>query len=170
MQTPQGGPPGNMQKFPSMTSVHSMLSHGHLPPGHGYVPKPIKPDKPYGPTFVSVMNRTWRGPGKKYINYAIVTWCFAILFLLASGLYIGHRNVARLIVLRTEWFGAIFTIIFICLFCLTIHFIYKARQASNNWRKYIRVSKMLLYKYSCVSIYLKFSSQRTIQIQNHTGR
>ena len=48
------------QQFPSMVSVssmQSMLSMGYLPPGHGYVPKKQRPDKPYGLTFVTRMNR-----------------------------------------------------------------------------------------------------------------
>ena len=56
-----------------------------------------------------------------------------------SGLYIGHRNVSRMIVLRTEVFGAIFVIITILLWSLMFHFIYKARMESNKWRASVRV-------------------------------
>lgn len=85
------------------------------------------------------MNRTWRGDGGKYICYAIASFCVCILFVCATGLYVGHRNVSRITpVLRTEGFGAVFLIIALCFWCLTFHFIYKARVASNKWRRHVR--------------------------------
>lgn len=132
---------GGMHRYASMTSVHSMASLGHLPPGHGYIPRKQKPDKPYGPSFITIMNRTWRGPGKTYLTYALVAFCLALLFYGSAALYFGHRNVSRLMILRTEVFGAIFLIIAILLTGLTFHFIYKARYASNHWRGSTKVRK-----------------------------
>ena len=167
MHTPRGAPPGGAagmgQKYPSMQSVNTLLSQGYLPPGHGYVPKPIKPDKPFGPTFVTVMNRTWRGPGKKYLQYALVAWCVAILFLLATGLYWGHRNVSRMIVLRTEWFGAIFAIIFVCLVGLTFHLIHRARQESNRWRSFVRVTTPAVFSLTMMcSLKIAYMTSRCV--------
>ena len=129
-----------MYRYPSMTSVHSMASLGHLPPGHGYIPRKQKPDKPYGPSFVTIMNRTWRGPGKTYLLYALVACCVSLTFYGSAALYFGHRNVSRMMVLRTEVWGAIFIIIGILTTGLTFHLIWMARMASNDWRLYTRVS------------------------------
>ena len=70
-----------------------LVLSGYMPPGHGYVPKKQKPDKPYGPSFNSIMNRTWRGPGEKYLYYALVCGCVAILFFTGAGTYWGLRYV-----------------------------------------------------------------------------
>ena len=134
-----------MYRFPSMTSVHSMVSMGHLPPGHGYVPRKQKPDKPYGPNFVTIMNRTWRGPGAKYLIYSLICFCVALVFYSSAALYFGHRNVSRMIVLRTEVFGAIFIIIAILFTGLTFHYLYKANEASNKWRGFTKFRAEGLY-------------------------
>lgn len=143
--TPTGAQaPGGMYKFPSVSSIHSMVSMGYIPPGHGYVPKKPKPDKPYGPTFVSVMNRTWRGPGRKYLHYALICLVVSIVFFTSAALYFGHRNVARLRVLRTEVFGAIFIVIAILSLSAMFQLIYKARVESNRWRSHVNVSEMII--------------------------
>ena len=153
MHTPTGGMgpggaagPGGMYKFPSVSSIHSMVSMGYLPPGHGYVPKKPKPDKPYGPSFVSIMNRTWRGPGRKYIHYSLFLLGMSLLFYSGGALYFGHRNVVRLRVLRTEVLGALMVAVGILCSAGSFHFLYKARVESNRWRKHVRVSAHLPYQ------------------------
>jgi len=132
------GPPGGMQKYPSMQSVHSMMSMGILPPGHGYVPKKIKPDKPYGLSFKTRMNRTHRGPGQKYLKYAAICGGFALLLFLGASVYFGQRNVGRLLVLRTEVLGALMIVAGLCLVSAMGQLIWKARVESNRWRYYVR--------------------------------
>ncbi len=122
----------------SVMSQQSMLSMGVLPPGHGYVPKKQKPDKPYGLSFITRMNRTARGPGRKYLNYALASLIAALFFFLGAAIYLGHRNVARMIVYRTEVIGALLVMAGICLISLMGHFLYKARVESNKWRANIR--------------------------------
>ena len=140
----QSGFLSQRSKYPSMSSL---ASAGIMPPGHTYVPRRFKPEKPFGPTFISIMNRTWRGDGRKYICYAIISMCICILFVCATGLYVGHRNVSRITpVLRTEGFGAIFMVIALCFWCLTFHLIYKARVASNRWRRHVRVRHLIELK------------------------
>lgn len=134
-----------MYKYPSVSSIQSMVSLGYMPPGHGYVPKKPRPDKPYGPNFVSVMNRTWRGPGQKYINYSLACMAVAILFYTAGGLYVGHRNVHRLVVLHTEVLGVLLFVVAISSTCLMFHFIFRARQESNRWRRGVRFRGEGLY-------------------------
>ena len=132
-----GQPP--MAKYPSLTSVHSMASIGFLPPGHGYVPKKEKPEKPYGLAFVTVMNRTHRGPGKKYLHYALASGIFALLLFGGAALYFGHRNVSRMVVYRTEVLGALMIIGGILFVAIMGEYLYKARVESNRWRMGIRV-------------------------------
>ncbi|ELU07449.1 hypothetical protein CAPTEDRAFT_226464 [Capitella teleta] len=146
-----GGGGGGMYKFPSVSSIHSMVSMGYLPPGHGYIPKKPKPDKPYGPNFVSVMNRTWRGPGRKYIHYALVCMAVSILFFVSAALYFAHRNVARLRVLRTEVFGALFIVIAVCSLGAMFQLIYKARVESNKWRRHVKFKSEGLFTAAAVN-------------------
>jgi len=127
-----------MQKFASQGSVTSLASRGYLPPGHGYVPRKQKPEKAYGLEFRTRMNRTHRGPGEKYLRYAIVCAGFAFLFFLGAGLYFGHRNVSRMIVLRTEVLGVLMIIVGLVLIYMMGQFIFKARVESNRWRSFIR--------------------------------
>lgn len=134
-----------MNKCPSMTSVHSMVGVGRLPPGHGYVPHKEAPDKPYGPSFISVMNRMWRGKGKKYIHYAIACMCLAVLFIVGGAVYMGHRNVSRMMVKNTEVLGPFMIAVAILLVGGFFHFMYRANQESNKWRSYIRFKPEGLY-------------------------
>ncbi len=116
-----------------------MISIGHMPPGHGYVPKKQKPEKPYGLPYTTIMNRTHRGPGKKYLQYALATAIVGLFFFMGAALYLGHRNVSRMIVRRTEVFGALMVIVGIICISLVGHFIWKAREESNRWRAGVRV-------------------------------
>ena len=135
-------PPPSQQvyKYPSMTSVNTVLSMGYLPPGHGYVPKKEKPEKPYGLPFTTVMNRTHRGPGRKHLRYALAFGIAAILFFSGAALYLGHRNVSRMIVYRTEVLGAFMVVVgILCVYWMG-RCIYTARVESNKWRAGVRVS------------------------------
>lgn len=129
-----------MNRYPSMASVHSAGSIGYVPHSRAYLPRKTGPGKPYGPTFVSVMNRMWRGSGRKYIVYSIISLCVAVLFFAGAALYFGHRNVARLIVLNTEVLGALMVVGGILFTGAFFHFVYRANVASNRWRSNIRVS------------------------------
>ena len=138
MNPPQNPQMTNLQKYASMSSMASM---GYLPPGHGYVPKKFKPEKPLGLSFITIMNRTHRGPGKKYMQYAGICAALAILLFVGAALYFGHRNVSRMIVLRTEVLGAVMIMGGIVLVAMMGKLIYKARVESNRWRYYIRVRR-----------------------------
>ncbi len=135
-----------MHKFPSISSIHSMASLGYLPPGHGYIPKKPKPDKPYGPSFVTVMNRSWRGPGRKYLRrYALGCLCTAIIFYTSAALYFGHRNVFRLIVRHSEPMGSILLMIAILFTGGMFYYVWKANLESNRWRSHVRVGRQYEY-------------------------
>jgi arginine exporter protein ArgO len=130
-----------MQRYPSQGSVATMAtmaSLGYMAPGHGYIPKKQKPKKPYGLPFTTVMNRTHRGPGKKYLKYALACALVGILFFMGAALYLGHRNVSRMIVMRTEVLGAIMVMVGILCVGMMGHYIWKARVESNRWRAGIR--------------------------------
>lgn len=128
----------NLNRYPSMASVHSAGSLAYVPHSRAYLPLKTSPGKPYGPNFVTVMNRMWRGSGKKYIIYAIISLCVALLFFAGGALYFGHRNVARMIVLNTEVLGALMIAAGILFTGAFFHFMYKANVASDRWRSNVR--------------------------------
>jgi len=115
----------------------SLASIAHMAPGHGYVRRKPKTDKPYGVKFTTRMNRTHRGGGEKFLWYAFWSFWMALVWFSAGAVYLGHRNVSRMIVYRTEVFGAILVTMGILSVALMGHFIYKARLVSNNWRRHI---------------------------------
>jgi len=124
-----------------------MAGLGRLPPGHGYLPTRVKPDKPYGPSFVTVMNRMWRGPGQKYINYALACLGAALLFFLGGALYFGHRNVGRMKVMNTEVLGALMVVMGILFVGAFFQLIYQANVVSNEWRTDVRVCTRIRLTY-----------------------
>ncbi len=95
MHTPQFSSLQQAQHMHKAASMSSLVSQGYMPPGHGYVPRKQKPSKPYGLSFTTTMNRTHRGPGRKYLIYAVITACVGLLFFMGGALYFGHRNVSR---------------------------------------------------------------------------
>lgn len=133
----------NLNRYPSVGSVHSMTNIGYMPHSRAYLPLKTSPEKPYGPSFVNVMNRMWRGSGRKYVIYALICLCTAILFFVGGALYFGHRNVSRMIVLNTEVLGALMIAGGILFTGAFFHFMYQANMASNRWRQNIRVSCVL---------------------------
>jgi len=131
----QPPPPGEMQKFPSMSSVYTLAS---LAPGHGYIPRKQKPEKPFGLPYLTIMNRTHRGPGRKFINYALIVGGIGLLFFAGGALYFGHRNVSRMLVFRTEALGAIMIMVGIICVAVMGRYCARARLESNRWRAGIR--------------------------------
>lgn len=121
----------------------STANLGYMPHSRAYLPLKTSPQKPYGPSFVNVMNRMWRGSGRKYVIYAVICLGTAILFFVGGALYFGHRNVSRMIVLNTEVLGALMIAAGILFTGAFFHFMYQANVASNRWRQNIRVSDIL---------------------------
>lgn len=128
-------PPGDLQKFPSMSSVYTLAS---LAPGHGYIPRKQKPEKPFGLPYLTILNRTHRGPGKKYMNYALIFGGIGLLFFAGGALYFGHRNVSRMLVFRTEALGALMIVVGIICVSMMGRYCARARYESNCWRAGIR--------------------------------
>lgn len=89
------------------------------------------------------MNRTERGPGKKFLTYAYVCFGMSVLCFIGVALYFGHRNVHRMMVYRTEVFGGLMAMAGILFFGAGINLLYKARVESNRWRRFIRVCSLL---------------------------
>lgn len=129
----------HIQKYPSLTSVNTMASLAMMP-GHGYVPKKEKPEKPYGLTFQTVLNRTHRGPGRKHLRYALAFGIAAVVLFSSAALYFGHRNVSRMIVYRSEVGGAMLVVSALVCVSLMGKCLLQAREESNKWRQGIRVS------------------------------
>ena len=138
--------PGEMQKFPSMSSVYTLAS---LAPGHGYIPGRQKPSKPFGLPYLTIMNRTQRGPGRKYMNYALTIGGISLLFFAGGALYFGHRNVSRMLVFRTEALGALMIMIGIVLISFMGRYCARARFESNRWRAGIKVTSEQLFHFVC---------------------
>ena len=127
----------NLQKFPSMTSVISTATT-ILPPG--FVAKKYKPAKPFGPSMLTLMNRTAFGPGQRFCNYAFLCLGISILFIAAGSTYLGLRNVSRMIVFRTEFLGPFCILMSIIFIGIAARLFAEARIQSNRWRATLKVS------------------------------
>ena len=121
----------------SLASINSQLRLAH---GHGYMIPKKRVEKAYFINFKDRMNRTHRGPGGKFLWYAFACFWASLVWFSAGAVFLGHRNVSRMIVYRAEVFGPLMVVGGILCVGMMGHYCYKARKASNEWRSHIYVS------------------------------